>query len=161
MNVLGFTVNNNNGGGACERPVIFRCTDNVKSTGTFLELITLQCSHVKSRNRNPNQHPPHQNQEVFCDRYVDYQGEPREWLLTMPAPVADTQAVRFSRVSKTLTFQGRHIHRGGDFKIPADVDADDFVQGFVDDNGLCAESYNAAGEVVAKYVCRSETKSFI
>ena len=99
--------------------------------------------------------------KVFCDRYVDFEGEPREWLRTLPAPVTDTKAVRFSRVSKTLTFQGRHIHRGGDFEIPADVDADDFVQAFVDNHGLCAESYNAAGEVVAKYVCRSETKSFI
>ena len=99
--------------------------------------------------------------KVFCERYVDYQGEPREWLLTLPKPVADTQAVRFSRVSKTLTFAGRHIHIGGDFSIPKNVNADDFVQGFVDDNGLCAESYNASGEVVSKYVCRSETKSFI
>ena len=103
---------------------------------------------------------PEPEPQVFCERYVDFTSEPRDWLRTMPEPVKDTQAVRFARVSRTLTFQGTKLNVVGDFEIPPASDPD-YVQAFVDASGLCAESYNAKGEVVSKYVPSNPIVSFI
>ena len=98
---------------------------------------------------------------VFCERYTQYQGEVRDWLREYPAPVQDTKAVRFARVSKSLAFQGRKLHRRPQKTIPNGVDADKFVQAYVDRFGGAAESYNAKGETVGKFLTRSETLNFI
>ena len=104
---------------------------------------------------------PESEVSVFCERYVEYKGEPREWLMRMPVPVEDTHPVRFARVSRALTFQGTRLNISGIFEIPDGIDPDEFVQGFVDELGLCAEAYNAAGEVVDKYVPSNPIVSFI
>ena len=69
---------------------------------------------------------PPQPTAVFCDRYTEYQGEPRDWLLTMPTPVADMKAVSFSRVSQTLTYAGtrlteRHLSRSLTVLMPMPI----------------------------------------
>ena len=106
--------------------------------------------------QTPEFEPP-----VFCERYVEYKGEARQWLMRMPVPVEDTHPVRFARVSRTLTFQGAKLNISGHFEIPPSIDPDDYVQGFVNELGLCAETYNSAGEVVSKYVPSNVFVSFI
>ena len=104
---------------------------------------------------------PPQPTEIFCERYTEYQGEPREWLLTMPTPVDDMKAVSFSRVSQTLTYTGTRLYRTPPKPISDGVDTDAYIQSFIDQCGLSAEAYNAAGEVVKKYITHSETLNLL
>ena len=106
------------------------------------------------------QSPP-QPTEIFCERYTEYQGEPRDWLMTMPTPVADMKAVSFSRVSQTLTYAGTRLYRTPPKPIPDGVDTDAYIQSFINKCGLSAEAYNAAGEVVKKYITHSETLNLL
>lgn len=98
---------------------------------------------------------------VFSERYTKYKGEPYDWLKTLPEPVADTKIVSFSRVSRSLKFQGTRLNRTPQKPIPDGVDGDAYVQGYVDECGLCAEAYNSNGEVIRKYTTRSETLNFL
>ena len=104
---------------------------------------------------------PPQTTAVFCQRYTDYQGEPRDWLKTMPVPVADMKAVSFSRVSQTLTYAGTRLYKTPPKPIPDGVDTDAYIQSFLNECGLSAEAYNAVGEVVAKYMTQSETLNLL
>ena len=104
---------------------------------------------------------PPQPTEIFCERYTEYQGEPRDWLMTMPTRVADMKAVSFSRVSQTLTYAGTRLYKTPPKPIPNGVDTDAYIQSFLNECGLSAEAYNAAGEVVAKYMTQSETLNLL
>ena len=104
---------------------------------------------------------PPQPTEIFCERYTEYQGEPRDWLMTMPTRVADMKAVSFSRVSQTLTYAGSRLYRTPPKPIPDGVDTDAYIQSFIDECGLSAEAYNAAGEVVSKYMTQTLTLNLL
>ena len=104
---------------------------------------------------------PTEPTEVFCERYTEYQGEPREWLRDVPKPVVDTKIVAFSRVSRSLDYSGMRVRKTPKNPVPDGVDADKFVQAYIDECGLAAEAYNASGEVVRKYTTQSETLSFL
>ena len=104
---------------------------------------------------------PSQPTAVFCERYTEYQGEPRDWLMTMPTRVADMKAVSFSRVSQTLTYAGSRLYRTPPKPIPDGVDTDAYIQSCLNECGLSAEAYNAAGEVVAKYTTQSKTLNLL
>ena len=88
---------------------------------------------------------------VFSDAFRKYKGQVADWLREMPSPVDDTHIVSYSRVSKTLTYQGRRIHRSPAKPVPSDVDAIEWLQTKLDRIGGCAEAYNASGQVVMKF----------
>ena len=94
---------------------------------------------------------PEPSAAVFCERHTEFRGETADWLREMPAPVSDQRVVRFQRVGKTLTHQGRRIHRYTPKPIPHSVNAHKYLQTYVDRYGLCLEALNASGEVVRKY----------
>ena len=121
--------------------------------------IDLDFGRVASTPAEPT--TPSEPEAVFSERYIDYRGEPRDWLRTLPEPVQDTKIVAFSRVSRSLDYSGMRINRTPKKPIPDGVDADDFVQAYIDECGLAAEAYNASGQVVRKYTTQSETLSFL
>ena len=95
--------------------------------------------------------PTHEKTVVFYEGWKAYRGETADWLREMPTPVDDTHIVSYSRVSKTLTYQGRRIHRSPAKPVPSDVDATQWLQTKLDRIGGCAEAYNASGQVVMKF----------
>ena len=95
---------------------------------------------------------PEPKPAVFCEKWTDYRGQVSEWLKEVPAPVSDTQIVSFVRVTKTMSFQGRRLHRSSLKTVPPGVDAHAFIQEFTDRCGGCAEGYNSHEEVVTKFV---------
>ena len=95
--------------------------------------------------------PTHEKSVVFYEGWKAYRGETADWLREIPTPVDDTQIASYSRVSKTLNFQGRRIHRSPAKPVPSDVDAIGWLQTKLDRIGGCAEAYNASGQVVMKF----------
>ena len=94
---------------------------------------------------------PEPSAAVFCEKWTDHLGEVADWLREMPKPVSDTQIVSFARITKTMGFQGRRLHRSSLKTIPPGVDAHAFIQEFCDRCGGGMEAYNADGSVVAKF----------
>lgn len=95
---------------------------------------------------------PEPSAAVFCEKWTDHRGDVADWLREMPAPVSDANIVSFVRVTKTMGFQGRRLHRSKPKRVPDGVDAHAFIQEFCDRCGGGMEAYNADGAIVAKFV---------
>ena len=88
---------------------------------------------------------------VFYPDWAKYKGQVAQWLKEIPTPVADTKRVMFVRVNKSLVAQGARLLRGTPKPLPEGVDIDAWLLSYVNAYGLCAETLNAAGEVVSKH----------
>lgn len=97
--------------------------------------------------------------EVFCERYTEYAGEVRDWLMTMPTAVGKPFSAH--RVIRSLGYAGKRIYKTPAIEMPAECDVYDWAQRYVDDSGGCMELRNADGEIVAKFVPDRESVNFI
>ena len=84
-----------------------------------------------------------------------YSSEVLHWIATDPNPVSDTQAVTARRVSRSM------VTGLLDFSEPMPMREIRDGQAFVDNSGLCLETYNADGEVVGKFFPTRDSVSFI
>ena len=84
-----------------------------------------------------------------------YSQEVMHWIATDPDPVKDTETVTAVRVSRSMVTGGLSYSSGFTMAEIGDP------QNYVDNSGLCLETRNADGEVIAKYFPQRDSVSFI